>query len=383
MTISARSFDVFIVGAGPAGSSLAIRLASAGLQVAIAEQKKFPRHKLCGEFVSPECSDHFEELGLTTSLAATTNASLRETVFYSYAGRSVSIGSEVFGARGTPAIGLSRSRMDEMLLERASNVGVEVFSETAANAVIRDEQVVTGVEVSDRSGQKFVIDARLTVDATGRSRQLVKKVTSLTQSKPTLTAFKTHLEGAEPAKDTCEIYSYPGGYGGLSSVGDSYNLCFVNTSAKVREIGNDPEILMRKIVMLNPRAAKTLKHARVVEPWLAVAIDRFGTVEPAPAVGLIAIGDAASFIDPFTGSGILMALESSRLAAGSVRDSFHDLKLLNNEYAAAYRDRFSDRLRYTKLLRYASNSTSLAEFAVVALRSSGYLRTRVALATRG
>ena len=53
-TFTNKAFDVCIVGAGPAGSATAIRLADAGLSVLLVEQKKFPRNKLCGEFVSPE-----------------------------------------------------------------------------------------------------------------------------------------------------------------------------------------------------------------------------------------------------------------------------------------------------------------------------------------
>ena len=62
---SCRLFDVVIVGAGPAGSSCAIRLALAGLKVLLVEKHKFPREKLCGEFISPECLRHFWELGIT------------------------------------------------------------------------------------------------------------------------------------------------------------------------------------------------------------------------------------------------------------------------------------------------------------------------------
>ncbi len=62
-----NELDVIIVGAGPAGAGAAIELASRGARVLIAEQKRFPREKLCGEFISPECLEHFERLGVLHS----------------------------------------------------------------------------------------------------------------------------------------------------------------------------------------------------------------------------------------------------------------------------------------------------------------------------
>ncbi|MBV9210497.1 MAG: FAD-dependent monooxygenase, partial [Acidobacteria bacterium] len=64
MNGASNIYDAVIVGGGPAGASAAIRLASSGARVLLAEQKKFPRAKLCGEFISPECLEHFERLGV-------------------------------------------------------------------------------------------------------------------------------------------------------------------------------------------------------------------------------------------------------------------------------------------------------------------------------
>jgi len=81
MAESSNTFEVIIAGAGPAGASTAIHLARRGTKVLLVEQKKFPREKLCGEFISPECRDHFRKLGVETEMDSSTPARLTETVF--------------------------------------------------------------------------------------------------------------------------------------------------------------------------------------------------------------------------------------------------------------------------------------------------------------
>src|SRR5260370_19227739 len=113
------NYDVIIAGGGPDGASAAVHGATRGGRVLLAEQKKFPRGKLCGEFISAECARHFERLGVAEQMFAAQPARLSATVFYSRKGKSVSVPSAWFGADGL-ALGLSRAEMDERLLRRAS-----------------------------------------------------------------------------------------------------------------------------------------------------------------------------------------------------------------------------------------------------------------------
>jgi menaquinone-9 beta-reductase len=388
-----RSFDydVIIAGGGPAGASAATHLAMRGARVLLAEQKKFPRAKLCGEFISPECALHFERLGVNDQMMAARPASLSETVFYASGGKSVRVPSSWFGTNRA-ALGLSRAEMDERLLRRAADVGVKVLEDAHAADLLFEGTKVRGVSLRI-AGHQLDYRALVTIDATGRARALARRVERRHKApklnRPSLVAFKAHLEGTRVAPGACEIYFYRGGYGGLSSIEDGLsNLCFIASARDVRACGAEPERVMREIVCQNRRAAHTLGNARTRSPWLAVTLERFGRHEIAPARGLLAIGDAASFIDPFTGSGMLMALESGELAAQVVGDRLAALRTdrfpaeLNEQYRAAYQEKFESRLRICSLMRRAAFVPRLADLAIRLFRTSDGLRQFVTRATR-
>ena len=391
MGSDSKIYDVAIAGAGPAGSSAAIELAKKGARVLLIEEKKFPRAKLCGEFISPECLTHFKRLGVIEQMNAAGGEAVAETVFYSRLGNKVSVPSDWFKS-GSLALGLSRAEMDHRLLERARSVGVVVLDESHAAKLIHEKETVQGISV--RIGEtKENFYARLTIDATGRTRALSRQLDPARAShrkniRP-LVAFKAHLEGARLADGACEIYFYKRGYGGLSRVeGGVSNLCFIVAARDVRHFGSDPEVILREVVMKNPRAAQTLADARVTTPWLGVSLESFGRRSVVPCKGLLAVGDAAAFIDPFTGSGMLMALESGQLAANVIsrhlssgdHDSAFDA--LANDYRNEYSQKFDSRLRISGLLRRAAFVPHLDEAAILLFGASRRLRRKLARATR-
>jgi len=386
--IGNQQSQIAIVGAGPAGSSLAIRLAARGFGVTLVERESFPRHKLCGEFISPECLRHFSELGADGILSAG-GERISETRFYDRRGRDFTIPSSMLDGAGF-ALSLSRFEMDRQLINRARDVGVSVLEKTRPAAVEMDDGRITSLLLSGESGQPDRLEAGLFVDATGRAGVLSKLIErsgrqeARRSGRPSLAVgFKAHFENARVDPGTCEIYFFPGGYGGLTPIENgAANLCFIVDPRAARKLGSDPNGILRNAVMRNARAADTLEKARPAADWLAVSVNSFGRAEQAEADNLSAVGDAAAFIDPFTGSGMLMALESSALLAEAVVAHAHDASAIARVYSSSYDRVFSRRLRVCSYLRRAAFVPLVPTLAISFFNFSKRGRSFLASSTR-
>jgi flavin-dependent dehydrogenase len=379
---------IAIAGAGPAGASLAIRLARSGFETVLIERETFPRQKLCGEFISPECFAHFGSLGVFESMLDSGGDRIYETRFFETGGRSVAVPTSWFG-RGDFALSLSRAEMDDQLLERARAVGVTVLEGATVTGVGSEDGRVADIKVRGQNREISEINADIFVDATGRSRILAKFLEkregiAVERRKPGLVGFKTHMKQVDLAEGLCEIYSFPGGYAGLSHVEDGlFNLCFLLKAATVKAMGSNADEIVSQVVRKNKRASVTLQNSSSAEGWLAVSIDSFGTKPPAAAANLFTIGDAAAFIDPFTGSGMVMAFESSELLAAAIVANSDSEASIATEYVKAYRKKFARRLRVCSLLRRTAFMPNLATGIVSLLAVSSSARRGLARATRG
>lgn len=380
MAIAGREKKRYVIaGAGPAGSSLAIRLAAAGCDVRLLERAEFPRHKLCGEFISPECLEHFAELGVIDGMLAAGGDRITKTVFYSMSGKSAEVPSKWFGA-GPSALGLSRAAMDDVLLKRAESLGVHVSQGSAAAGLVTDGERIVGLKVRNGSGAD-VVEGDVFIDATGRQRVLSRMLSKRRNgsARSGLVGFKAHLSGVGLEKGRCEIYFFPGGYGGLSYVEDgAANHCFLVRAAAAREHGADADRITRELIFRNPRARAALSGAERRFDWLAVAVDGFGTQDLNPAPNLFTVGDAGAFIDPFTGSGMLMALESAELLSGCLT-----IGADVTEYSHLHRSRFRKRLLLCSMMRRLSFRPAISSVAVTTAGLSSVLRKMVARRTRG
>jgi menaquinone-9 beta-reductase len=395
VVINQPNSRVLVAGAGPAGSSIAIRLAMQGFEVTLVEREKFPRQKLCGEFVSPECLAHFRDLGVLGDIFDAGGEQISQTIFYEPRGRSVSVASEWFSGAGS-AIGISRAEMDFRLMEKARFVGVRVLEETQVTDVLTESGRVSGVRVRSADGEVSEIAAAITIDATGRARVLEKltarkaalnshhsQSSKIKNQRSPLVGFKAHLKGVSIERGSCEIYVFPGGYGGLNLVENgAANHCFLAKPGVVKEFGGDADAIVRNVIFRNSRARETMETAQNITPWLAVSVDGFGLKNLNPAGGLFTVGDAAAFIDPFTGSGILMALESAEILARVISENVSDPAAAARVYAARHTEKFSRRLKVCSLLRRAAFAPGAAGYLIMALSLSASARALVARSTR-
>src|SRR5215467_3208307 len=166
--------DVIVVGAGPAGGAVSCLLAERGINTVLIEEKRMPREKLCGAFITPECFPTLHRLGALEQILAAGAQRISELRLVSPAGRTVtaSISAISTGAAGC-GLSLSRSRFDGILIDRARRAGAVLLEGTAVKRGLFNGGSACGVEcVSLPSGTRRIIEAPLIIDASGRNSRL-------------------------------------------------------------------------------------------------------------------------------------------------------------------------------------------------------------------
>ena len=260
-----------ILGGGPAGSAAALAALRQGAQVRVIEKSRLPRHKVCGEFFSPEIAPELEKLGVWDAFLSAGPARVLRTVLH-FGTRSKS--SKLPDA----AFGLSRYAFDQILLDQARAAGAEV-----------------GME--DHHPPQIVATGRRSTPGARGNR---------------LFGFKAHFEG--PTDDAVELFFFDRCYVGVTAIeGGRTNVCGLAPESFLSRFGFEYDSLPLHCAALAGR----LKPLRRLMPWISTgplqygqAFEHAGSVYP--------VGDALSFVDPFTGSGLLAAVRSGALAGRAV-----------------------------------------------------------------
>jgi flavin-dependent dehydrogenase len=319
--------DVLIVGAGPAGASLAWRLGRAGFHVRVLEARRFPRFKACGEFLNPECVRILRELGVESELRALGARRLSGFHFFGFGreahGGFVSVGS----VRPTAAHGLALRRevLDAVVLSAAQQQpGVEHHEGFRATAVLRDScGGVRGVRARGPDGEHFEIEARFTIGADG-VRSAIAGALGVRSSIPWLQklALVTHYAHVRD-NDRADLHFFPGGYFASHTVDrDQFSVNLVVDVSAVRRSALGPAEYFERAVDGCPRLRARLAGAQRIEPVRGVG-PLACTTSRQVFDGAALVGDAAGYVDPMTGEGVYTALRGAELLAESLESALH------------------------------------------------------------
>jgi menaquinone-9 beta-reductase len=346
--MKASTFDVAVVGGGLAGCSAAIHLARQGLRVILLEVKRYPHHKVCGEFLSPECANLLDELGVMPALRALKPTALDTA-------RIILADGTTWTTRFPSAgIGVSRYALDALLAEQSGACGVEVRDSTAVTGINGDLAEGFRLQTRSEAGEASV-RAKVVIGAHGKRSSIDRALNRrfLRTAQP-FVGLKNHFCGP-PVQGRVDLFSFPGGYCGLSEVeGGVANVCLLARQDVFQKAGGDIPRFIGWMRAQNPLLGEWLSQAApLYERWLSIAQVPFLAKLPVENDVLMA-GDSAGLIAPLAGDGMSMALGGGKLAAqyaGQFLTGMLSVEDVRRGYARDWRREYGGRLALGRTLQ--------------------------------
>jgi geranylgeranyl reductase family protein len=331
--------DVAIVGGGPAGSICAAFCAAAGLRTMIIEREKFPREKVCGDCINPACWPVLHRLGVFEPIRALPHGKLDRVEFAPIAGDDITID---LPAGDESEIAIKRSLFDNLLLNRARDVGAEIREESIVTAITRSPEHNWKIDIV-----RDTIVARILVGADGRNSTVARLCNLLPRPTRERVALQAHVALPSGFGNRIVLQFLPEGYSGQAPVNDrELNLCLVGKPSSIAALRRWAE-----------------KHFAIPgdQQWRTITPLTRAPIRTTRA-NLFFIGDAARVVEPFTGEGIYYALRSGELAAEAITKLLRgdNQESVLHEFNRAYQAMYRGRLWINQLARTAVLSPRLA-----------------------
>jgi flavin-dependent dehydrogenase len=363
MTASA---DVVVVGAGPAGAASAILLAERGLDVVVLDRARFPRPKICGEYLSPEASRILDRLGVLKAVEAGGAAPLAGMRITAPDGTVVAGSYRQIGSwrpYRSQAMGVSRTTLDAVLVDRLRGLPVDVREQVRVTGLLRDGDQVTGVTVTDAAGHAQSLRARLVVGADGRGSIVAHELGCRRPHRLRRMALVTYVRGLEHCRDMGEIFVDPPDYAILNPLqADHVNMSLVVPLDHAASWSDRLDRFFAARVKQLPHLARRVAGAERVTPVQAMGPLAYHVTPPRQG-GVMLVGDAAGFYDPFTGEGVFSALRGAELVAETAARAFRAgdwSAAVLAEYRRARRAVFAGKERFTQALQLVVRRRHLA-----------------------
>lgn len=328
--------DILILGGGLAGLTNALHLAKAGLHVRLLEKGEYPRHKVCGEYISNEVLPYLGSLGFDPFALGATD--MQRCLLSTASGKTVEAPLPLGG------FGLSRYRFDEELRQLVVAQGGEVLQATVEEVHFAQDQF----RVTTRTGEVYT--ARLVIGAFGkRSKVDVALQRPFMQRQAPYLGVKAHYTGEFPT-DLVALYNFQGGYCGVSKVEEGrINICYLanyETFKKYKSL----ESYEHEVVRQNPLLNEILDRSTMVfDRPLTISQISFADKEIVRDHVMMS-GDSAGMIHPLCGNGMGMAIISAQLLATEIIAYFGskhpDRTQLERSYTQQWQQHFRKRVLF-------------------------------------
>ena len=333
---------ITIVGAGLAGLTSAIHLAKAGIFVSIIEKDIYPKHKVCGEYISNEVVPYFDFLDIDLD-------SLKPVPISKFC-ISTQKGNSIHSTMPLGGFGISRHILDHYLWEKAKKLGVLLINDQVIDITYQKD--VFTITTSDN----HKIKSDYVIGAYGKRTQLDKtlKRDFAAQKSPWL-AIKAHYK-ADIVPDTVALHNFKGGYCGLSMIeNNTVNACYLVSYDSFKKYKNI-DIFQKEVLCKNPFLHHFFKNA---EPLFKspITISQINFEKKKPVENhIFMIGDAAGLIHPLCGNGMAMAIQSAKILSELFINNYNNRFLLHRaeiekQYSKKWKDTFYKRLYAGRILQ--------------------------------
>ncbi|UOQ79685.1 NAD(P)/FAD-dependent oxidoreductase [Hymenobacter sp. 5414T-23] len=312
------TYDVLLVGAGPAGTTCALALRTSGLRVALVDKARFPRDKICGDAIPSPTLKALARLNPTyaaelRTLTAPHRAEVAHSRLVAPSGAEVSISWKA------PAFNSPRLHFDDALLQLVRrHTSTEVLENWPVQAV-----EATSEHVTLRSSQPELapLRGRLVIGCDGAhsvvGRQLAPWPLNRARHCAAVRAYYTGVQQApETTSDFFFLRRHLAGYCWVFPVGNGvYNVGFGMLSADIARNQVDLKQVLRQLLAEHPGLAPRFREARLLGEVRGFGLPLGGSARPLTGCRALLCGDAAALIDPMQGHGIDKAVQSGILAA--------------------------------------------------------------------
>jgi flavin-dependent dehydrogenase len=332
-------YDLIVIGGGPAGSSAAITCARRGARVLLLERGQFPRHKVCGEFVSAESLELLSDLLVPqhTELVVKAVRIARARLFLD--GRMIETPFDPFAAS------ISRWELDAALWDSAETSGVDGRQQVVVQSISGTDPFLVTTSMGEFEG-------RALINASGRWSNLNLTGTDTAKTPVKWLGLKGHFAESSP-QTSVDLYFLDGGYCGVQAVNlrDADEQAErVNVCAMVRA---DVASTLPEVFDCHPALRKRSRGWRPLSEPVTTSPLVFREPQP-ERDGILMTGDAAGFVDPFAGDGVSLALRSGTLAAECLIPFFAgriSLPQAAHNYRSAYERRLTPVFRTASKIR--------------------------------